>query len=102
MTLITWTILLGLAGFRLWRLAAVDTITYPLHSRLRESTHPVVQWIDSLWSCPWCLGFWITAGLTWGVWAIAHPFTAVDAFVIMWAASTLTGLTAGIDERLHR
>ena len=102
MTLITWTLLLGLAGYRLWRLAAIDSITEPIHGRLRASTHPVVQWIDTLWSCPWCLGFWITTALTWGVWWIAHPFTAVDAFVIMWAGSTITGLTAALDDRLHR
>lgn len=102
MTLIAWTVLLGLAGFRLWRLAAVDSITYWFHGRLRASTHPVVQWFDTLVSCPWCLGFWITTALTWGTWAIAHPYTATEAFIITWAASTVTGLTATIDERLHQ
>jgi hypothetical protein len=102
MTPIAWVILLGLAGFRLWRLAAIDSITEPIHGRLRASTHPVAQWFDTLVSCPYCLGFWITTGLTWGVWWIAHPYTATEAFIMMWAASAMTGLTAGIDEQLHR
>lgn len=101
MTLITWTLLLGLAGFRLWRLAAIDSITYPIHSRLRASTHPVIQWVDTLWSCPWCLGFWITAALVWGTWAFAAPYTVVEAVIITFAASTVTGLTASLDDRLH-
>lgn len=91
LTLIVWTALIGLAAFRLWRLAAVDSITEPFHGRLRASTHPVAQWFDSLVSCPWCLGFWLATALTWGVWWLAHPYTAVEAAVMMWAASALTG-----------
>ena len=98
MTLIAWTVLLGLAGFRLWRLAAVDSITYWFHARLRASTHPVAQWFDTLVSCPWCLGFWITAGLVWGTWALAAPYTTVEAVIITFAASVVTGLTARLDE----
>lgn len=91
LTLIVWTVLIALAAFRLWRLAAVDSITEPFHGRLRASTHPVAQWFDSLVSCPWCLGFWLATALTWGVWWLAHPYTAVEAAVMMWAASALTG-----------
>lgn len=101
MTLITWTVLLGLAGFRLWRLAAVDSITYPIHGRLRASTNRFVQWVDTLWSCPWCWGFWLTAALTWGTWWLIHPYTWQEAIIITFAASTVTGLTATIDERLQ-
>lgn len=99
---LVWSVLIGLVAFRLWRLTAMDSITEPFHGRLRASTHPVVQWFDTLVSCPWCLGFWYATALTWGVWAIAHPYTVIEAAIIMWAASTITGLTAGIDDRLHR
>lgn len=97
-----WTLLIGLVAFRLWRLAAMDSITEPIHGRLRASTHPVAQWFDTLVSCPWCLGFWLATGLTWGVWALTDAYGTVDAFIIMWAASAVTGLAAGIDDRLHR
>lgn len=100
--LATWTLLNGLAAFRLWRLAAVDSITEPFHGRLRASTHPVAQWFDTLVSCPWCLGFWIATGLTWGVWWLTGAYGVVDALIMMWAASAVTGLIASADERLHR
>jgi hypothetical protein len=94
LTLIVSTVLIALASARLWRLAALDSITEPIHGRLRASTHPVVQWIDTLVSCPWCLGFWINTALVWGIWWLAHPYTAIEAFVIMWAASWITGWAA--------
>lgn len=98
----TWTLLIGLAAFRLWRLAAIDSITEPIHGRLRASRHPVMQWFDTLVSCPWCLGFWIATGLTWGVWWLTDAYSTVDALIMMWAASAVTGLVASVDERLHR
>lgn len=99
MTLITWTIALGFAGFRLWRLAAVDTITEPLHGRILAMQSPAGQWLATLWHCAWCLGFWITAALTWAIWWAVTPYTLTEAIVITFSASTITGLVARLDER---
>lgn len=101
MNLIAWTLILGLAGFRLWRLLAVDTITEPLHGRINAAQTRAGHWLNTMWSCPWCFGFWLTAALTWTVWALAHPYTLVEAILLTFAASTVTGLTATIDARLQ-
>lgn len=99
MSLIIWTILIGLAAFRLWRLAAIDSITEPLHGRINALTTPAGQWLNQLWSCPWCLGFWISAALTAATWWAAAPYSIPEAILITFAASTITGLTARLDER---
>lgn len=99
MTLIIWTAMIGLAAFRLWRLLAIDSITEPIHGRINALTTPAGQWLNQLWSCPWCLGFWISAALTWGTWWAITPYSIAEAILITFAASTITGLTARLDER---
>jgi hypothetical protein len=56
----------ALAAYRLTRLATVDT--FPAAASVRErvsrwarrSGHPA---LDELVHCPWCIGFWISAGV---------------------------------------
>jgi hypothetical protein len=56
----------ALAAYRLTRLVSVDT--FPLAVTVRDritrwskaSDHPA---IDELVHCPWCIGFWIAAGV---------------------------------------
>lgn len=62
--MIVWVVVIGLAAYRLWRLAAEDSIT----ERLRESTiDNWPEWVGKLVYCPWCLGSWIAFALTFGV-----------------------------------
>jgi hypothetical protein len=56
----------ALAAYRLTRLANVDTFPAAVALRdrftawARDSGHPA---LDELVQCPWCIGFWIAAGV---------------------------------------
>jgi hypothetical protein len=50
-------VLIGLAAWRLWRLAATDELTEPLRARLPTG-------LASFVACPWCLGFWCAVAVT--------------------------------------
>jgi hypothetical protein len=98
--LLVWAVVIGLAAFRLYRIAGVDSITEPFHGRLNASQHPAARWFSDLVSCPWCIGFWASVGLTaLGWWA--DQFGAYEAVAIALAASTVCGVTASVDQRLH-
>lgn len=58
--MIVWIIVIGLASYRLWRLAGQDSITEPLRDRLNPD-----GWVIGLITCPWCLGSWIAFAVTW-------------------------------------
>lgn len=75
-------ILIALASYRLWRLAAKDSISETSRRWLfRHSPH----WVRELVECPWCLGSWIAFGMTW----------ATDAVVGV-QAPVLVGLGAAV------
>jgi hypothetical protein len=98
--ILAWTLVIGLAAFRLYRIAGVDAITEPFHGRLNASQHPVARWVSDLVSCPWCIGFWASVGLSaLGWWA--GLFTWQEAIPIALAASTVCGVTGSIDKRLQ-
>lgn len=98
--ILVWAITIGLAAFRLYRIAGVDTITEPFHGRLNASRHPVGRWFSDLVSCPWCIGWWASVGLSaLGWWA--GLFTWTEAIPIALAASTVCGVTGSIDNRLQ-
>jgi Protein of unknown function (DUF1360) len=98
--ILMWAILLGLAAFRLYRIAGVDSITEPIHGRLNASHHPVARWFSELVGCPWCIGFWASVALA-AVGAWVGMFTWPEAVPVALAASTVCGLTASIDNRLQ-
>lgn len=88
----------GLAAYRLWRLAALDTIADAARWRLltsRVAADPdgpaaaVLHWL----SCPWCAGFWIAGAIT-VPWAIRLGLPAVSTVAAWWAAATLVGTVA--------
>lgn len=98
--ILAYTLVIGLAAFRLYRIAGVDSITEPFHGRLNASRTRVGQWFSELVSCPWCIGFWASAGLAaFGWWA--GLYTWQEAIPIALAASTVCGVTGSIDQRLH-
>lgn len=97
---LVWAVVIGLAAFRVYRIAGVDAITEPFHGRLLASRHPVAQWFSELVGCPWCIGFWASVALTaLGWWA--GLYTWQEGVVIALAASTVCGVTGSIDQRLH-
>lgn len=71
MTLAVFLCTLG-AALRLTRLAVEDSITSPWRDFLarRSDTEayprsaPLAFWFAQLFECPWCIGFWVSAGLT--------------------------------------
>lgn len=57
----------ALAAFRLTRLVTEDAITEPLRKRIVAQSYAAPGGIGSkvhkLIECPWCAGFWISAGV---------------------------------------
>lgn len=97
---LVWVVVIGLAAFRIYRIAGVDSITEPIHGRLNASNNPVAQWVSELVGCPWCIGFWASVALTaLGAWI--GLYTWPEAIPIALAASTVCGITGSIDQRLH-
>jgi hypothetical protein len=79
--------LLGLAGFRVWRLIAHDTIFDPIRERILRlegwtEGEPVPDGfrdrLAEFLVCAWCLGFWI-AVIAWALWQISPTWTLVFA-----------------------
>lgn len=97
---LVWVVVIGLAAFRLYRIAGVDSITEPIHGRLNASEHPVGRWFSDLVGCPWCIGWWASLALSaLGWWAAL--FTWQEAIPIALAASTVCGITGSIDKWLQ-
>lgn len=113
-----WTVvLLALAAFRTYRLAARDTITEPIRGavtypdeeavtldhvpvdRIRvvgevELPKPLRVYVSTLLRCPWCLGFYSSVGW-WLAWSAEPRWTLWIA--VPWALSGLLGLAAKLD-----
>ena len=98
--ILVWAVVIGLAAFRLYRIAGVDSITEPFHGRLNASRTRVGQWFSELVSCPWCIGFWASVALSvLGWWAGLYSWQ--EAVLIALAASTVCGITGSLDARLN-
>ena len=85
----TWTFaLLALAGFRIWRLLAEDTIL----DRPRAAFKQRVGETGETWLlCPWCCGAWLSVAL-WLAWVVSHHWTTVVAVPL--AISAVLALVA--------
>lgn len=86
MTLV-YTVLIGVASYRIWRLVGEDSITEALRARLPEPLFELV-------ACPWCLGSWVAFGVTWATDAVAGLRMPVlvglaAAVVVGWLAERL-------------
>lgn len=95
-------VLLTLAGFRLWRLVAVDVVTRKLREPIlgmTEERHnrPAFSWpgyrpkLAEFVHCPWCLGAWCCIGW-WGAWLVWPRGTLVAS--VPFAISAICGLVA--------
>lgn len=98
--LIVWTLGIGLAAFRIYRIAGVDSITEPFHGRLNASRTRVGQWFSELVSCPWCMGWWASVVLAVLGWWVGS-FGWYDAILITFGASTVCGLIGSVDHALQ-
>lgn len=51
-----------------------------------------------LFTCPWCMSVWVGGGL---IWALDAWWQPIPAPLLVWAAaSSVTGLLAGIEDKL--
>lgn len=97
---LVWALVIGLAAFRIYRIAGVDQITEPFHGRLNASRHPVGMWLSDLVSCPWCIGWWASLALAALGW-IVGLFTWQEAIPIALAASAVCGITGHVTAALQ-
>jgi hypothetical protein len=79
-------IVIGTVSYRLWRLLALDEITAPVRDRLLSRS----AWLDSMWTCPWCLGTWVTIGV--GLAAYFTGLTETSPWLAIPASSVVVGL----------
>lgn len=94
MSLLALTVLIGLSGYRVWRLLALDMITDRLREPLEEGS---LTW--TFIKCPWCLGTWTTAAV-WGVsWWQLEGVRA--PWLVLGAALALAGTFGMIDKGWH-
>jgi hypothetical protein len=61
MTLL-WTLLIGVASYRIYRLIAEDSITEHYRDWVLVRSP---AWVDAMVSCAWCLGSTTAFGVTW-------------------------------------
>lgn len=98
-------VLIGLASYRAWAFLALDTITVRLRALLFFRDPPAGDFRRLgrvgyyYWMCPWCLGAWITAGIT--IVTNATIDGGVGApLLVFGAAAALTALIGERDSRL--
>lgn len=92
------TLLIGLAGYRLWRLIAMDVILEQPRDWLydRAEGSRAGEWFVEMISCVWCLGWWLT-GLLAATAALVQNWSTLE-FVLVWpAASAVAGLVRVLD-----
>jgi hypothetical protein len=99
LTAILYAVVTGLASYRVWRLVGHDEITEPwLWGPLRRNPHPVSQFLDTLITCAWCLGFWINGAITTALWLWTPLFTHWwEAAILTFAGSAVTGILGSRD-----
>lgn len=98
--LVLTALLVGVAGFRLWRIIARDTITEPLRAPLvaRSDRQPFTWFLDLL-LCPWCAGWWITGLGTLAVHAWVLPLNLAEGALVWLAASAVCGFLGREDDK---
>jgi hypothetical protein len=85
------------AVLRLNRLFIDDTITQPIRDlwiKLARSSNSrassIGAWFHELWTCPWCLGMWISAGVA----SLAYVSDGAAWFFLPALALSLSWLAA--------
>lgn len=84
--IVAWSIVIGLASYRLFRLFSLDAITEAPREWVYAHTP---GWVEDLGSCCWCLGSWWAFGLTWATdYYVGLPVPVLVAL----AAAAVVGL----------
>lgn len=109
-------LVMALASYRLVRVVTLDKITEPVFEPLRQWLE--IRWVRKqtkpgsdeefdaiesdewnsklayLFSCPWCLGFWVCGAVT----VIVSLAYGLDYPILTWlASSTIVGLIGALD-----
>lgn len=82
-------LLLALGTYRLTRLLVEDTIFEPIRERIFERYPPECSRFGYLFTCYWCMGFWIS--LLFVLCYILVPTATLIASLVL-ALSAITGL----------
>jgi hypothetical protein len=99
---LVWTVVIGLAAFRLYRISGKDDITQGFHGTINAAArkNSVAFVVNELISCAWCIGSWYSAALA-GAGYLLGLFGAVEAFGIGLAASAVCGIVERIDQAIE-
>lgn len=90
-------VLIGFAGYRVYRIIGKDQITEPLRAPIvARSDRPFYRWVLDLIECPWCSGWWCTGAgtLAFGLLYDWHP---VEGAAVWCAASAVCGFLGKLD-----
>ena len=99
-------VLLALAAYRVWRIAARDSITEKARVAvtgyddehappLEPDTRSSRRYLSALIRCPWCLGWWISWA-AWGLWML-WPTAAVAVATPLALSATLGLIKKNLD-----
>lgn len=105
MTILALFILI-LASFRLTRIIVDDSITDFFRDRLidwHQKTHsPLSHWILTLFTCFWCIGFWISGITTFIYSAVVIDWPGFVEFGLLWlAVAGGSAITATVINKLE-
>lgn len=87
-------ILMALFTFRTWQFLANDIILDNPREWFFEHTP---QWVTTLVTCPWCLGFWLS-GISTGVLIVILNYTEYPWWLIWGSMSAIVGLLGSRSE----
>lgn len=92
--MLLWIVLGFVAVFRLTRLVTTDLIMH----RFRAWCERRSLWLGYLAECPYCASIWLSGPVIAPI-VLWPDNRAVQIVIVALAASTFTGLLAGIEER---
>ena len=91
---VTALVIFGLAGYRITRLLLWDHLFDGFRSWLWRHWPPERGGIGYLFTCPWCMGFWVASLLVIAYIIVPGPTTVVAT---VFAISAVIGLLAARD-----
>lgn len=97
--ILIYSILVGVAAYRLFRITAIDTITEPLRDWLYDDGGAVREFLGDLNGCPWCSGWWWSLGLAYAV-AEWQDYGAIECALVALVGSVVCGVTHHAVERI--
>jgi hypothetical protein len=89
-------VLLGLATYRVTRLATRDMVTAPIRNAFWKKFPPETTYIGYLSTCEWCFSFWI--GSAFVLSAIIIP-SVTYIVATVYAVSAIAGLLTAYEDK---